>query len=215
MISRGMILRTCLVLVVCAGAGLIPAAVQAQADPDSVKLRNDCRLAAQVLDKGRPAPKYDWALSQIEKCDPGLRVEVVTALLHEHAHGTVTRDEIVAAFNTAYAFWDQDVLETLSEIAADPTALDHARIQALAELTVYLDPQAIPAAGFRAGIAEDGTPVESCFSRSFDGASSRPVQTEPMVGFRSGLVTELWRLSREPAPDAVKGAIICTALAGG
>src|ERR1044071_7803060 len=40
----------------------------AQADPDSVKRRNDCRLAGQVLSTGHPATHYEWALEKAWHC---------------------------------------------------------------------------------------------------------------------------------------------------
>lgn len=40
----------------------------AQANPDSVKVRNDCRLAAQTLSTGHPAPKVQWAWDMIYTC---------------------------------------------------------------------------------------------------------------------------------------------------
>ena len=213
--TRRWILRTALSCALSVAPGLIPSVARAQANPDSVKLRNDCRLAAQILEKGQPAPKYDWALAQMDRCDPGLRVDVVTSLVRAHAYAAGTREAIVAAFNTASRFWDQRILQTLLDIAGDPAARVDARIEALAALAVYLDPQGVPAEGFRAGLAEDGTPADVCSWRSFHAASSRPVEVEPTEGFREGLVSVLWRMTHEPAPDEVKGALICAALAGG
>lgn len=46
----------------------LPGVLHAQTDPDSVKHRNDCRLAAQVLATGHPAPHYSWALDQAWNC---------------------------------------------------------------------------------------------------------------------------------------------------
>lgn len=40
----------------------------AQANPESVKMRNDCRLAAQMLSTGEPAPKVQWAWEMIYSC---------------------------------------------------------------------------------------------------------------------------------------------------
>jgi hypothetical protein len=36
---------------------------------DDVHLRNDCRLAVQVLTHGQPANKREWALDTIDRCD--------------------------------------------------------------------------------------------------------------------------------------------------
>lgn len=49
-------------------AALLPAHCLGQTNPDSVKHRNDCRLAAQVLATGNPAPRYQWALEMAWNC---------------------------------------------------------------------------------------------------------------------------------------------------
>lgn len=53
-----------------AGAALLllPIGVHGQANTDSVKHRNDCRLAAQTVTTGRPAVHMDWALRIIRTC---------------------------------------------------------------------------------------------------------------------------------------------------
>ncbi len=38
-------------------------------ESEDVHLRNDCRLAVQVLTQGQPANKRDWALDTIDRCD--------------------------------------------------------------------------------------------------------------------------------------------------
>jgi hypothetical protein len=49
-------------------AACTPAAVTGQANPDSVRHRNYCRLAEQVLSSGHPAPHEGWALGVIWNC---------------------------------------------------------------------------------------------------------------------------------------------------
>lgn len=41
----------------------------AQSEGQDRHVRNGCRLAAQVLETGHPAPHYDWALEFIAKCE--------------------------------------------------------------------------------------------------------------------------------------------------
>jgi hypothetical protein len=38
-------------------------------ESEDVYLRNDCRLAVQVLTRGQPADKREWALGTISRCD--------------------------------------------------------------------------------------------------------------------------------------------------
>lgn len=40
-----------------------------QREGEDVHLRNDCRLAVQVLTHGQPASKREWALGTINRCD--------------------------------------------------------------------------------------------------------------------------------------------------
>jgi hypothetical protein len=40
-----------------------------QRESEDVHLRNDCRLAVQVLTRGEPSNKREWALDTIDRCD--------------------------------------------------------------------------------------------------------------------------------------------------
>jgi hypothetical protein len=59
-------LATCLAVALV--AVLVPAAAAAQEDPDSIRLRNDCRLAAQIIARGHPEPHEAWAWDVIHRC---------------------------------------------------------------------------------------------------------------------------------------------------
>lgn len=59
-------------LLICITAGSAESqegSAQQERERDDVHLRNDCRLAAQVLTHGRPANKREWALGTIPRCD--------------------------------------------------------------------------------------------------------------------------------------------------
>src|SRR5215218_9644020 len=66
---------------------LLPACAVAQANPDSVKHRNDCRLAAQTLSTGHPSPHYGWALEMAWRC-----TEAAPALAAAIAEAATVRD---------------------------------------------------------------------------------------------------------------------------
>src|SRR5919198_688104 len=57
-------------LMICILA-VLPSAIAAQrpSEVDDIHLRNNCRLAAQVLTTGYPAPHYGWARDIIRECD--------------------------------------------------------------------------------------------------------------------------------------------------
>lgn len=45
------------------------ARAQGRREAQDAQLRNDCRLASQILVTGQPRPHYEWALSFISLCD--------------------------------------------------------------------------------------------------------------------------------------------------
>lgn len=57
-------------LIVALTAAVAPGnPLAAQTEGQDVHVRNQCRLAAQVLETGHPAPHYGWALEAIDKCE--------------------------------------------------------------------------------------------------------------------------------------------------
>jgi hypothetical protein len=58
-------------LTVIASVGVLTVAPLSAQSPEAenAHLRNDCRLAAQVLRSGYPAPRRDWAFETIPRCD--------------------------------------------------------------------------------------------------------------------------------------------------
>jgi hypothetical protein len=58
-------------VIVCAATVLAAGTLHGQATPDSVKHRNECRFARQVVVTGRPAPHLRWALGYLAACGAG------------------------------------------------------------------------------------------------------------------------------------------------
>jgi hypothetical protein len=70
MISTQSVCARRLIAAATLAAGLSSAlSAQLPKESEDVRLRRDCRLAAQTLAKGHPAPKTDWALTVFFKCD--------------------------------------------------------------------------------------------------------------------------------------------------
>ena len=67
---------------VTAAMALGPGRAMAQATTDSVRLRDHCRRAEQILRTGEPAPKHEWAIGIIGACPQAgqLLGEIVLAL---------------------------------------------------------------------------------------------------------------------------------------
>lgn len=121
-------------VIVCTAAFLLAAdALCAQADPDSVQLRNGCRLARQVIETGNPSPHTEWALRQIGGCGPeayGASLAVAVRRLRTETDTVVLRE-----------FWrpsrflrDGELFRASRDIAADQGASTQARVFALLSL---------------------------------------------------------------------------------
>jgi hypothetical protein len=109
-------------------AVLFPLAASAQANPDSVRFRNDCRLAMQVVTTGHPAMKIDWAMAFVREC-PGLAGNLARAL----REARTSRDTAELNRLTTPADWLRDgaLFSTARELLADETASPEARVFAV------------------------------------------------------------------------------------
>lgn len=116
---------------------LLPACAVAQANPDSVKHRNDCRLAAQILSTGHPAPHYDWALETTWRCP-----EAAPALAREMERTATVRDTafLNALTQPTIELRDGRVFETALRIASNRQASTEARIFAIRTLIYTMRP---------------------------------------------------------------------------
>ena len=105
---------------------------------DSVKLRNDCRLAAQVLRTGHPAPQRPWALSKILLCGPEGGSALSQAMRDARASAdTALHDALTAP---ASRFRDGTVFQAAVDVAEDVTADPVARVFAFRVLAWALRP---------------------------------------------------------------------------
>lgn len=124
-------LLTCLLAV-----GLLPLAASAQANSDSIKHRNDCRLAIQVITTGQPAARSDWAMTFVREC-----AGFPAALRNSLSAARNSRDTAALARLTAPADWlrDGDVFTAAFELARDRGASPVARVFAIRVMMwVYL-----------------------------------------------------------------------------
>jgi hypothetical protein len=80
-----------------------------------VHLRNDCRLAVQVLTHGQPANKRDWALWRISGCDES-GPPVLARMWREVAADSASIDE---AIYRSVRLRDRRVYDVVSSIARD------------------------------------------------------------------------------------------------
>ena len=113
---------------------------KAQANPDSVKFRDDCRLAAQVLQTGHPAPRLQWATAFISRCGADAQAAANVAALNRLRSGadTATLEQV---WNQLQYVRDARVYRAAVEIAQDRSASVAARVDALLWLLRLRTPQ--------------------------------------------------------------------------
>lgn len=127
--------------VLLVGALLVTAEpIRAQANPDSVKLRNDCRLAEQVISTGQPAPHLVWANSLIGYCGRDVWARAAGAAIRRLRTSTDS-GELSREWRHLWMLRDSDVFDAVREIAADQRSSVSARLWAFRTLANYIDPE--------------------------------------------------------------------------
>jgi hypothetical protein len=123
-------------LVAVTGFSCAPLAAQAgeRADP---RLRNDCRLATQVLQTGQPAPRREWALEVIRRCDQSGPAALAAFWRSGAPENAAELDQL---FNATRSFNDRSVVDAVAEVARRGTATETTRIYAFALLFSYAVP---------------------------------------------------------------------------
>src|SRR6266850_5406838 len=127
-------------LVCLTGVALIAAPLSAQTHADSIKVRNDCRLALQVLTKGVPDPHRAEALSIIGLCGG----EGVPALVAMWSSAADDRAELGLLVTATRAFATPELVSTLFSTLEQPGRTLNARVAALLVLLTYADPSVVP-----------------------------------------------------------------------
>ena len=118
-------------LLVCA-----PASAQ-RGEANDPHLRNDCRLAGQVLRTGNPAPRYEWAMDAIRRCDVSGPV-TLASVWREAAPSDTT--ELGRLFNATRDFNDRRVVDAVADAARRRDAPETTRVYAFALLFNYAVP---------------------------------------------------------------------------
>ena len=137
---------------------------EAQANPDSVKIRDNCRLAMQAVTTGHPGPKLQWAYPYLRICDPADRQ---TAALAAVSRLRTSHDvpEIVAAVEMLAVFHDGQLFNAVLALAGDNGASNEARVDAFVALQRVIVPSGLASYGrFSAGIDSRGLPLSACFA---------------------------------------------------
>ncbi len=112
---------------------------QEQREASDARLRADCQLAAQTLNKGHPGPKSDWALSVIYWCDES-GGPVLGELWGAAPTDSVALEHLV---NASTALLDQRVFVGLLSAARNTAAPRAVRLAALRVLCAYVSPSTV------------------------------------------------------------------------
>lgn len=130
----GVMGRTSL-MVICAAGLTTSALAQGSRESQSVHLRHDCRLAAQILEKGHPAVETDWALSTIRFCDES-GGRALQALWATPVVDSAALEQLVAASSSLL---DQRVYDAVMTTARDAGRSRATRLAALRVLSAFID----------------------------------------------------------------------------
>lgn len=116
------------VLLLCLIAPATATQLSAQADPDSVQLRNDCRLADQVIRTARPANRRAWALGLVPACGTS-GVQAVVAQW-QSVEATGDSATIVELRRSIYHVQDRLLFDTFMGTVGSSTASARAKVEA-------------------------------------------------------------------------------------
>src|SRR6266705_3157738 len=119
---------------------LVHQALLSQANPDSVKLRNDCRAAEHVLTTGEPGPHRTEALSLIGLCGR----EGIPAFQAAWTSAGGDRTELGLLVTSTRAFVAPELVEMLFTNLSQPSQPLNARVASLLVLLTYADPAVVP-----------------------------------------------------------------------
>ncbi|HET7585220.1 MAG TPA: hypothetical protein VFK13_09935 [Gemmatimonadaceae bacterium] len=112
----------------------------AQAAPDSIDLRNDCRRARQLLETGRAGPHRVEALSLIPLCGP----DAVPALLSVWSAPPTTRSELEILVTSTRALVTQHLVQTLLTTLQRTDLTSVQRLAGMLVLVTYADSTVAP-----------------------------------------------------------------------
>ncbi|HST59286.1 MAG TPA: hypothetical protein VLK84_11365, partial [Longimicrobium sp.] len=96
-----------------------------------------CRMAAQVLRTGHPAPRHEWAMDAIRRCDAS-GPAVLASVWREAAPSDTTGLDLL--FNATRDFNDRRVVDAVAAVARRTGAPETTRIYAFALLFNYAVP---------------------------------------------------------------------------
>jgi hypothetical protein len=172
----------------------VPAVANAQAQESTdAQLRNDCRLATQVLTTGRPATHRAWALQVVDRCDD----TGPSALARAWSGVAPTGADVTELMVPSVRLWDQRLFSVLSSVARDRAQHELKRVAALSVLATYAAPNSAMSLSELLDPRPD--PTRAVRLTSVD-HQPRTIGTQPLPGSVTDDVARLVRglISAEP-----------------
>ena len=118
---------------------ILPACAAAQqGTSDSVHIRNQCRLATQIVTTGNPDPHSAWAYEQIARC--GTQGGAAVAAATRAARQLSDTEALDRITSTALYLLDGQVIQAALEIVEDRAATKQARVFAFRTLILAVSP---------------------------------------------------------------------------
>lgn len=184
---------------------LLPRIASAQAEPDSVKHRNNCRLAEQVIATGHPAPHDQWALDLIGGCPEGGEALANALRLASQSTDTAYLDRLT---RPTLFLRDGNIFAAALTIASERSATETARVFALRSLIYAMR----PTAGIDYGVLATDQPTFCVGSasphRSFTQGAPLPHD------YAEQIHTLAWRIVRDTSESPIlRHAAQCAAMA--
>lgn len=193
----------CLLLVVLARAG------SAQVNSDSVKHRNECRLAEQVMTTGRPEPHREWARGYIAFCGHRSRARAAsTALMRLRT--SEDRRILEKEWGRVRLLRDSTLFETAMEIAADGRSSLPARVYAMRYLLNVVHPDRLITYDLMVREMVRGNRRGPCFERTAAGRQAEYHGVPQPGDFRERITALMRRIHSDPVqPAQVRRAALC------
>lgn len=194
----------CLLPVVLARPGF------AQVSSDSVKHRNECRLAEQVMTTGRPEPHREWARGYIAFCGPESWARAAATALRRLSMSE-DRRTLEKEWGRVRLLRDSTLFATASEIARAGSSSVPARVYAIRYLVNIVHPNRL----IRYDLMVRGTDARGyrrspCFERSAAGRQAEYHGLAQPRDFRERIAALLRDIHADPAqPAQGRSAALC------
>jgi hypothetical protein len=189
------------------GLCLPTAMLSAQADPDTVHVHNQCRLALQIIERGHPQPHEKWAYEFVARCGATAGTAIAQRQSELRTSSDTTELRLLAA--TGSQLRDNAILRVSLDVAGDRGASTVARPFAFLNL-IYLVSDVAEIPGFDPWHTEG----LGCI-----GASTHRIIMQGAAldaDFRDRVRAVAERVTSDPdEPPAVRAAALCTLSYGG